>query len=109
MMEGNPCKVNDQSLSKTGKHGSAKANIVGVDIMTGRKYQDVQPGSATMLKFDPKKVEYEVADISDGTITAMDDEGSLLEFIVPENVRADLMEWIEMLILWCSGEGREAR
>jgi len=40
MLKGFPCKVVDYSTSKAGKHGHAKATIVGVDIFTGnyKKY-----------------------------------------------------------------------
>ena len=34
MIKGHPCKVVDVSHAKPGKHGAAKANIVGIDIFT---------------------------------------------------------------------------
>ena len=37
MIKGCPCKVVDVSHAKPGKHGAAKANIVGIDIFTGNK------------------------------------------------------------------------
>lgn len=39
VIKGFPCKIIDYSTSKTGKHGHAKANIVGIDIFSGRKYE----------------------------------------------------------------------
>lgn len=76
MMKDCPCKVNELKISKTGKHGSSKANMVGYDIITNRKYQETVPGHATMFEFEPKKMEYEVVDIVDGIITAMGNDGS---------------------------------
>ena len=38
MLKGYPCKVTDYSTAKPGKHGSAKATIVGTDIFTGKKH-----------------------------------------------------------------------
>jgi translation initiation factor 5A len=40
MIKGHPCKVSDYSTSKAGKHGSAKAHIVGNDIFTNKKVED---------------------------------------------------------------------
>jgi len=79
-----PCKVNDLKISKTGKHGSTKANMVGYDIITGRKYQETVPGHTSMWGFTPVKIEYEVAAIQDGTITAMSSDGAEHFFNVPE-------------------------
>lgn len=48
MIKGFPCKVIDYSTAKPGKHGSAKASIVGVDIFTNKKYEDACPTSANV-------------------------------------------------------------
>lgn len=48
MLKGFPCKVTDYSTAKPGKHGSAKATIVGIDIFTNKKIEDTAPTSATM-------------------------------------------------------------
>jgi translation initiation factor 5A len=79
----NPTKVNELKISKTGKHGSSKANMVGYDLITNRKYQETVPGHATMFGFEPKKMEYEVVDIADGQITAMTADGQEKFFLLP--------------------------
>jgi len=83
IMKDNPCKVSELKISKTGKHGSSKANMVGYDVITNRKYQETVPGHATMFGFEPKKMEYEVVDIIDGQITAMTAEGQERFFQLP--------------------------
>jgi hypothetical protein len=40
-----PGQVVDVATSKTGKHGHAKCHFVGVDIFTGKKYEDLTPSS----------------------------------------------------------------
>lgn len=38
-------QVVDVSTSKTGKHGHAKCNFVGIDIFTNKKYEEMAPSS----------------------------------------------------------------
>ncbi|KAF3782148.1 Eukaryotic translation initiation factor 5A [Nymphaea thermarum] len=45
VIKNRPCKVVEVSTSKTGKHGHAKCHYVGIDIFTGKKYEDVVPSS----------------------------------------------------------------
>jgi len=85
VMKDCPCKVSDLKISKTGKHGHAKANMVGYDVITGKKYQETVPGHITMMAFTPIKIEYEVADIVGSDITAMDPDGGEHHFNVPDN------------------------
>jgi translation initiation factor 5A len=40
VFQGRPCKVVGYTTAKTGKHGHAKASITGIDIFTGKKYED---------------------------------------------------------------------
>ena len=77
VINGRPCKVADISTSKTGKHGHAKANIVGIDIFTDRKYEDICPTSHNVDVPHVTKREYPVLDISDdGFCSLMCDDGS---------------------------------
>jgi len=36
-----PCKIMEMHKSKTGKHGGAKIRVVGLDLFTGKKYDDI--------------------------------------------------------------------
>jgi translation elongation factor P/translation initiation factor 5A len=83
LMSGNPCKVAELKISKTGKHGSSKAAMFGYDLITNRKYQETVPGHATLLEYVPKKMEYEVVDIGGGEITAITPEGEEKKFPFP--------------------------
>lgn len=58
MLKGNPCKVTAYSTSKAGKHGHAKASIVGIDIFTGKKHEDSCPTSHNIDIPFVKKTEY---------------------------------------------------
>lgn len=83
VIKGCPCKIVDYSTSKTGKHGHAKANIVAVDIFTGKKLEDISPTSHNMQSPIVTRKDYQVVDIDDeGFVTMMDDKNE---------TRSDLM------------------
>jgi translation initiation factor 5A len=45
MIKARPCKIMEMSTSKTGKHGHAKVHLVGLDIFTNKKYEDLCPST----------------------------------------------------------------
>lgn len=100
MLKGFPCKVSDYSTAKPGKHGSAKASIVGNDIFTGKKYEDSMPTAATVLVPNVFKNEYEVADVAeDDFVSLIRPDGTLKEDlklpIADEEVYKELKEMWE--------------
>ncbi|KXN83981.1 Eukaryotic translation initiation factor 5A-2, partial [Leucoagaricus sp. SymC.cos] len=48
MIKGRPCKIIDMSTSKTGKHGHAKVHLIGTDIFTSKKLEDISPSTHNM-------------------------------------------------------------
>lgn len=91
MGENRPCKVMEITTSKTGKHGHAKANITGVDIFNGRKYQDVSPVSHSKECPDVKRTEWTVMNIDDqGFVSLIDKSGKQKEDLkLPNDVPED--------------------
>ena len=76
MIKDKPCKVMDISTSKTGKHGHAKANITGVDIFTGKKYEDSCPTSHNVEVPNITRVEYQLLNVTeDGQVSLLTDSG----------------------------------
>lgn len=80
VIKDHPCKIMEISTSKTGKHGHAKAAIVGVDIFTEKKYEDSCPTSHNMEVPNVSRKEYPLIDINkDGFCTLLQDDGSTKE------------------------------
>lgn len=76
MIKGHPCKICEMSTSKTGKHGHAKVHLVGIDIVTNKKYEDICPSTHNMEVPLVKKRDYQVIDMdADYYLTLMDDNG----------------------------------
>ncbi len=91
MIKGHPCKVVSFSTAKTGKHGSAKAMITGIDIFTASKYECTYSTGDNVDAPIAVRVEYILIDISqDGFCTLMDDSGETKEDLkLPEE------EWLK--------------
>ncbi len=80
MLKDHPCKLMEITTSKTGKHGHAKAALMGIDIFTGRKYEDSCPTSHSIEAPFVVRAEYQLADIgADGFVTLLKDDGSTKE------------------------------
>lgn len=76
MIKEKPCKVVDISTSKTGKHGHAKANITGIDIFTGKKYEDSCPTSHNVEVPVITRHEFQVLNVTDdGQVSLLLDNG----------------------------------
>ena len=48
ILKSRPCKISLISACKPGTHGHAKINLTGIDIFTGKKYEDSCPSSHNM-------------------------------------------------------------
>lgn len=104
-IKGRPCKIVDMSTSKTGKHGHAKVHLVGLDIFTGKKYEDICPSTHNMDVPNVSRTDLQLIDVSDdSSISLLDDKGdtrddlNLPEGDLGKEIR-DRFEKDEMLVL----------
>ncbi|KAJ1991364.1 translation initiation factor eIF5A [Dimargaris cristalligena] len=113
VIKGRPCKIVDMSTSKTGKHGHAKVNMVGIDIFTGRKYEDLSPSTHNMDVPNVTRVEYQLCNIDGGYLNLITSEGVAKDDIkVPDNdlgkkIEADFDEGKDLSITVLTAMGEE--
>ncbi|RWS29872.1 eukaryotic translation initiation factor 5A-1-like isoform X1 [Leptotrombidium deliense] len=86
MIKGRPCKVIEMSTSKTGKHGHAKVHLVGLDIFTQKKYEDLCPSTHNIDVPNVTRTDLQLIDISDdGFASLMTDKGDTRDDLkIPE-------------------------
>jgi len=90
ILKGKPCKIVDIKTSKTGKHGHMKVNITGIDVLTGKKYNDVQPGHANFTEFKIEKGEFQLVDMAADALHCLDSNGA--EQLFNYDPEAELMK-----------------
>jgi len=76
MIKSRPCRIMEMSTSKTGKHGHAKVHLVGLDIFTNKKYEDLCPSTHNIDVPNVTRNDFQLIDVSDdGFATLMNDKG----------------------------------
>jgi translation initiation factor 5A len=114
LMKQRPCKIVDMSTSKTGKHGSAKVNLVGIDIFSGKKYEEICPSTHNMDVPVVSRVEYTLVDIDDGFLNLMTANGDTKDDVklgddeVCLRLRSDFDEGKELVVTIVKAMGEEA-
>lgn len=85
MLKYRPCKIVEMSTSKTGKHGHAKVHLVGIDIFTNKKYEDICPSTHNMDVPNVKRSDYLFLGVNDDFMSLMDEGGEVRQDIrLPE-------------------------
>jgi translation initiation factor 5A len=115
MIKNRPCKIVEMSTSKTGKHGHAKVHMVGLDIFTNKKYEDICPSTHNMDVPNVSRKDFQLLDVSDDDfLSMMDDGGNTRDDLkVPEGdlgaeIKSSIEEGKDILCTVLSACGEEA-
>jgi translation initiation factor 5A len=87
VLKDHPVRIVEMSVSKVGKHGSAKAKITGIDVFTGNKYEEIHPTSHNVDVPVIVREDWTCVDVTrDGFAVLMNDAGDTKEDLkVPED------------------------
>jgi len=77
VIKGRPVKIMEMSTSKTGKHGHAKVHMVGIDIFTTKKYEDICPSTHNMEVPVVTRKDYQVLGMNDEFVELLEDNGGV--------------------------------
>lgn len=90
-------------------------HLVGVDIFTGKKYEDLSPSTHNMDVPNVSRRDFTLIDISDdGFLSLMDDKNELKDDIrlpegeIGDKIKADFDEGKELLVSVVKAMGEEA-
>jgi translation initiation factor 5A len=74
VIKGRPCKILD--MSNAGGYGHTKVHLVGIDIFTGKKLEDLSLLTYNMDVPNVTYTKYSLISIDDGFLTLLTDSGS---------------------------------
>jgi translation initiation factor 5A len=98
LIEGAPCRVSSVSKSKPGKHGSAKARIVAVGIIDGKKRDSVMPGHERVDVPLIEKKSAQVLSVSSDKANVMDMETyETFDLDIPAELKAEVKDGVQVL------------
>jgi len=93
LVDGVPCIVKSNDISKTGKHGHAKCRIEAISILDGKKKVFVTGGHERLESPMINKNKAQVLSIAGDKASVMDLESfETIEMIIPEDMKEELKD-----------------
>ena len=93
-----PCKVTDISVSRPGKHGHAKVNLMAVGMLDGKKRQLTMPGHDKVPAPIIEKRTAQVLSVSGDKANVMDMETyETFDLEIPDEFKGQVNDGVEIL------------
>ena len=93
LVEGVPCIVKSNDISKTGKHGHAKCRIEAISVIDGKKKVFVASGHERLEVPVIEKSRAQVLSISENKASVMDLESfETIELIISDELKAEVKD-----------------
>lgn len=114
VIKGRPCKIVEMSTSKTGKHGHAKVHLVGIDIFTGKKLEELCPSTHNMDVPNVTRTEYQFSHIEDDFLHLISSDNQEKNDVrvpdgeIGDRIRAYEDEGTDILVTIIKAMGEEA-
>ena len=105
LIDGAPCRVTTIQISRPGKHGHAKVNLMGVGIIDGKKRNVVMPGHDKIEVPIIIKKNAQVLSISNNNANVMDMETyETFDLEIPEELKEQIVEGCQVLYWTLAGQ-----
>jgi len=90
LLKGKPCKVLEASWSKPGKHGSAKIHFLGMNLLTGKKVEQIA-GSTDMMDVPViKRSDLQIIALDGNELRVLSKDGSeVINLKMPDDAERD--------------------
>lgn len=100
-----PCRITSLQVSRPGKHGHAKVNLMAVGIIDGKKRNVVMPGHDKVDVPIVEKRTAQVLSISNNNANVMDSETfETFDMEIPEELRGQAIEGCQVLYWVLAGQ-----
>mmetsp|Transcript_87433 Transcript_87433/g.131149 ORF Transcript_87433/g.131149 Transcript_87433/m.131149 type:complete len:142 (-) Transcript_87433:30-455(-) len=96
VLQGRPCKIVEVHKCKTGKHGSGKVRLVGLDIINSRKIEGIFPSRSTIQVPNITRTECQFLSYQNGFATVIMPDSETAEIPVHGKIRQQMESMVEI-------------
>lgn len=93
VIDGVACTVSDMSVSRPGKHGHAKVNLMAVGMLDGKKRNIIMPGHDKIAAPVIENKSAQVLTVSENIANVMDTESyETFDLTIPDELKSEVVD-----------------